>query len=94
MMINELPQESLWSLAGIGNEQLKMNSVAIAMGGGVRIGIEDNIWFDRARAKLASNSDLLKRIHVIANANEREIMQPAELRRQLKLKNGHGEYGR
>ena len=94
MMINELPENSFWSLAGIGNAQLKMNSVAIAMGGGVRVGIEDNIWFDSERTKLASNADLLKRIHVIANANEREAMSPKDLRKLLKLNKGNGEYGR
>ena len=94
MMINDLPDQSLWSLAGIGNAQLKMNSVAIAMGGGVRVGIEDNIWFDEGRTQLASNLDLLKRIHVVANANERQIMRASELRKKLELKPGKGEYGR
>lgn len=94
MMINELPEGSLWSLAGIGKAQLKMNSVAIAMGGGVRVGIEDNIWFDSQRTRLASNSELLERVHVIARANNREVMFPSELRKALKLKNGNGHYGR
>ena len=94
MMINELPENSLWSLAGIGNAQLKMNSVAIAMEGGVRVGIEDNIWFDTNRTKLASNTDLLKRVHVIAKANEREVMSPKELRTKMNLKKGNGAYGR
>lgn len=94
MMVNELPEGSLWSLAGIGNAQLKMNSVAIAMGGGVRVGIEDNIWFDANRSRLATNSDLLARVHVIARANEREVMSPAALRAALNLRKGCGEYGR
>jgi hypothetical protein len=36
IMIRDLPEQSYWSLAGIGNSQLSMNSVAIATGGGVR----------------------------------------------------------
>ena len=94
MMINELPGDSQWSLAGIGSAQLKMNSVAIAMGGGVRVGIEDNIWYDSRRTRLASNQDLLERIHVIAKANERDIMPASELRERLNLKPGYGSYGR
>ena len=39
VMINDLPEESLWSLAGIGDAQLKMNALSIAIGGGVRVGI-------------------------------------------------------
>lgn len=94
MMLNDLPKDALWSLAGIGNAQLKMNSISLAIGGGVRVGIEDNIWFDNARTKLASNSDLLKRVHTIANANERALMTPREFRIKMNLKSGNGSYGR
>ena len=76
MMINELPDASFWSLAGIGNAQLKMNSTAIAMGGGVRVGLEDNIWFDSHRTTLATNSTLLERIHNLARVNERADNDP------------------
>ena len=94
MMLNDLPKDALWSLAGIGNAQLKMNSISLAIGGGVRVGIEDNIWFDNARTKLASNSDLLKRVHTIANANGRALMTPREFRIKMNLKSGNGSYGR
>jgi len=94
VMINDLPDNSIWSLAGVGNAQLKTNSIAIAYGGGVRVGLEDNIWFDTRRTRLASSSDLLKRIHRLAEANERKFMHPAELRKLLNLKPGNGEYGR
>ncbi|MEM9076054.1 MAG: 3-keto-5-aminohexanoate cleavage protein [Bacteroidota bacterium] len=94
IMINDLPESSLWSLAGIGNAQLKMNSVAIASGGGVRVGIEDNVWFDSNRTKLATNTSLVERIHTIANANEREIMTPSEFRKMMKLNDGKSTYGR
>jgi len=93
VMVNDLPENSLWSVGGIGHFQLVMNSVAVAIGGGVRIGLEDNIWFDKERTRLAKNIDLLKRIHAIAKANGREFMSPAELRIRLKLKKGDGEYG-
>lgn len=94
MMVNELPNDSYWSLAGIGNAQLKMNSTAIAMGGGVRVGIEDNIWYDAERTELATNAALLKRIHNLARVNERTVMKSAELRERLHLKPGNGNYGR
>ena len=94
VMINDLPEGSLWSLAGIGNEQLKMNSLSLAFGGGVRVGIEDNIWYDIQRTKLAQNSDLLKRVHVIANANGRSVMSSKEFRQKMNLEPGNGRYGR
>jgi uncharacterized protein (DUF849 family) len=94
VMINDLPDNSYFSLAGIGNDQLMMNSLAIAIGGGVRIGIEDNIWFDTERTKLATNSELIERIHVIAKANNRKIMAPKEFRAKMNLAPGNGVYGR
>jgi len=93
IMIKDLPEGSYWSLAGIGSAQLKMNSVSIAIGGGVRVGLEDNIWYDTSRTKLASNIDLIKRIHTIAAANEREIMTPNEFRIKMNLEMGDGKYG-
>jgi len=94
IMIGDLPEESFWALGGIGGGQLVLNSVAIAFGGGVRIGLEDNIFFDQKRTKLARNADLLHRIHTIAEANERQLMTSQELRRILKLEEGRGKYGR
>lgn len=94
IMIRDLPADSFWSLAGIGDWQLPMNSVAIAMGGGVRIGLEDNIYYDPGRTRLASNSDLLRRIHTVAEANGRALMTAQRLRQLLNLGPGYGEYGR
>lgn len=94
IMIRDLPEQSFWSLAGIGDAQLKMNSIAIAAGGGVRVGLEDTIWYDPARATLAQNGTLVKRIHQLAEANERSVMSPRELRMHLHLQPGQGDYGR
>jgi len=94
IMIQDLPQNSLWSLGGVGDAQLKVNSIAIATGGGVRVGLEDNIWYDPTRTRLTSNSELIRRIHKLAEANQREIMTPAELRKLLNLQSGNGKYGR
>jgi uncharacterized protein (DUF849 family) len=94
VLINDLPPNSIWSAGAIGDFQLTINSVAIAIGGGVRVGLEDNIWFDRARKKLARNIDLVKRIHVLCEANGRKLMPSSELRDILKLEAGNnGRYG-
>jgi uncharacterized protein (DUF849 family) len=94
VMLRDLPPNSLWSLGGVGDCQLMMNSIAASIGCGVRVGLEDNIWYDPSRTKLARNSELIRRIHRLAETNERKIMTPAELRRLLNLENGHGHYGR
>ncbi|MBN1152139.1 MAG: 3-keto-5-aminohexanoate cleavage protein [Dehalococcoidia bacterium] len=94
VMVRDLPPETYWSFAGIGDAQLTMNAVAIAMGGGVRVGLEDQIWFDSRRSRLASNVDLLKRVRALADIHERSIMTPSELRQHLRLEPGGGVYGR
>ena len=83
--MRELAENSLWSLAGIGNQQLPMNALAIAMGGGVRVGLEDNIYFDASRSRLATNDELLERVHDLAKLHGRRIMGSAELREHLSM---------
>jgi uncharacterized protein (DUF849 family) len=68
VMTNDLPAGSFWSVGGVGDYQLELNSVALAAGGGVRVGIEDNIWFDVDRTKLATNLELIERILRIGTA--------------------------
>ncbi len=94
VMLNDLPTDALISLAGVGTEQTMINFLAIAIGKGVRVGLEDNIWYDTQRTKLATNSELIERIHIVAKANNREIMTPSEFRAQMKMEPGFGSYGR
>jgi uncharacterized protein (DUF849 family) len=84
-MVNELPPNSIWSAGGIGNVQLKANMLSLLSGGGVRIGLEDNIWYDTDRSRLASNMDLLKRIIEFTKVIGREPFTPAETRKLLGL---------
>ncbi len=84
-MIQELPPDALYSVGGIGDDQLTMNAVSIAYGGGVRTGLEDNIWFDQERTRLATNYELLQRVVALADARGRQVMTPKKFRRLLKL---------
>jgi 3-keto-5-aminohexanoate cleavage enzyme len=86
VMVNDLPDNAYCSMGAIGNYQLQINSMAISMGFGIRIGLEDNIWYDKARTAPARNIDLLERVHLIAEANQRRVMKPLELRKILRLK--------
>jgi len=66
LMVSELPPDSIWATAGIGDSQLKMNLISMLSDGGVRVGLEDNIWFDEERTTLATNYSLVQRIVRIA----------------------------
>jgi len=85
LMLKELPEGSFWSVGGVGNFQLAMNIMALAAGGGVRTGLEDNIWFDAERTKLATNRDLIERIVSIAGAMGLQPYRPSEVRRLLQI---------
>lgn len=85
LMIKELPEGSIWSVGGVGNEQLKVNIMSILSGGGVRIGIEDNIWYDTERTELATNRALVERILNIAKTLGFRPYTPKEARELLGL---------
>ena len=70
----ELPKGSLIALGGIGQQQLDAHLMAMGLGWGVRVGLEDNIHFDRKRQNVATNMELLKRIHEMAELAQRELM--------------------
>jgi uncharacterized protein (DUF849 family) len=89
MMIQELPEPYVCSVGGIGGSQLTLNSAAIAFGLGVRVGIEDNTWYDEKRTCLAKNIDLIKRIHTIISANNKMLMKSKNLRKLLCLNDAH-----
>ena len=83
LMVRDLPEDSLWSVGGVGDSQLPMNAMAIITGGGVRVGLEDNIWYDEERTRLASNRDLIERVLTIAKAMGREPYTAKEARKVL-----------
>ncbi|MEO8066758.1 MAG: 3-keto-5-aminohexanoate cleavage protein [Flavobacteriales bacterium] len=63
--LSALPQDGLHTVAfgGMGQHQDTAARAAVRRGLGVRIGIEDNIWMDHTRTQLATNMDLLRRVH-------------------------------
>ena len=85
LMTKELPEGSIWSAGGVGDYQLPMNVIAIVADGGVRIGLEDNIWYDAERTRLATNRDLVKRIVMISEGMGLVPFTPKEARELLKL---------
>jgi 3-keto-5-aminohexanoate cleavage enzyme len=85
LMIKELPTGSVWSVGGVGNYQFDMNLMALIAGGGVRVGLEDNLWYDYKRTKLATNSDLVERIICIAKMMGRQPLTSKEARKLLDL---------
>lgn len=92
-MIKDLPQQTILSIGGVGNQQLNANALAIAMNYGIRVGLEDNIWFDQSRTHLATNLELIQRAHHIIKATNKDVMSSLELRELLGLNTEKGKYG-
>jgi 3-keto-5-aminohexanoate cleavage enzyme len=65
-MIQMLPAASIWSVGGIGQNQLDANVISLAAGGHIRVGLEDALFFDRKKEDLADNLRLVRRISQIA----------------------------
>jgi len=82
-MVQSLPRGAAWGATGIGKFQLIINTAAILMGGHVRVGLEDNIYYDSKNDKLATNAMLIERIVRFAHEVGREIARPDEARKLL-----------
>jgi 3-keto-5-aminohexanoate cleavage enzyme len=84
-MVEDLPATSVWSAAGIGLFQLPMNTLAIAMGGHCRVGLEDNIYYGFDRGELATNPGLVDRVAQLAEIFGRPLASSIRARELLGL---------
>jgi len=84
-LAHSLPPDANWGAAGIGRFQFYVNSMAITMGGHIRVGLEDNIYYDCKKREITTNLELVKRIVKVAKACEREIATPSEARQIIGL---------
>ncbi len=82
-LVDDLPAGCTWSVAGIGKRQLPMAMAAIAMGGHVRVGLEDNLFYSRGR--LARNEELVARVARLAAEAGRSVATPERARKVLGL---------
>ncbi len=82
-LADSLPPDATWTVAGIGKAEIPLATAAIAMGGHVRVGIEDNLYLPNGT--LATNAQLVETIATIAKTMGRDLASPAEARRILSL---------
>jgi 3-keto-5-aminohexanoate cleavage enzyme len=82
-MVESIPEGCTWSVAGIGRAQLPLATAAILLGGHVRVGLEDNLYY--SKGVLATNEALVARVVRLATELGRPLATPAEARRILRL---------
>lgn len=83
-LVESLPAGCSWSVAGIGRAELPLGVMAIILGGHVRVGFEDNVYYSKG-VLASSNAQLVARISRLAGELGREIATPSEARRILGL---------
>lgn len=84
-MVHSIPAGSTWTAAALGRNQFLIAAIAIAMGGHVRVGFEDNIYLSKG-VLAKSNGQMVEKVVRIAKELGREIASPAEAREILSLK--------
>jgi uncharacterized protein (DUF849 family) len=76
-----------WSVLGAGRNQMTIAAIAGAMGGNVRVGLEDSLWLSKGQLA-ATNAAQVERVRNILEGLGREIATPDEAREILELKGG------
>jgi 3-keto-5-aminohexanoate cleavage enzyme len=81
---NLLPKNATWSAFGIGKMNLPIMLATIALGGHIRVGMEDNLYYSKGRLA-TSNVEFVERAKRIINEADKEVATPDEARRILSL---------
>ncbi|WP_095588645.1 3-keto-5-aminohexanoate cleavage protein [Actibacterium ureilyticum] len=82
-MVNNVPDDWIWSAFSLGRHQMPYVAAAVLAGGNVRVGLEDNLWLGKGR--LATNAELVERaVGIIENLGAR-VIGPEAVRSRLGL---------
>ncbi len=81
-MRSQLPAGASWTVAGIGAAQLPLATMAIILGGHVRVGFEDNVYYRKGELA-SSNAQLVERVARISREHDRAVATPDEARKIL-----------
>ena len=84
-LVSQIPAGSTWTATGIGRAAFELAAPAIAMGGNVRVGFEDNLYLSKG-VLAKSNGELVKKVADLAALLGRPVATPAEARGILGLR--------
>ncbi|MFJ7972716.1 3-keto-5-aminohexanoate cleavage protein [Psychrobacillus sp. NPDC096389] len=83
-LVDSIPKGSTWSAIGASKEQLTINTMSILLGGHVRVGMEDSVYYRKGELA-TTNAQFVKRIVELAGILGREVATPDEARKILQL---------
>jgi 3-keto-5-aminohexanoate cleavage enzyme len=81
-MIEAVPADAHWTVTAIGRHQAPLTTLGIVLGGGVRVGFEDNVYLYKGELA-TSNAQFVERVVKIAREVGREVATVAETRALL-----------
>jgi len=84
-LLGYLPERSTWSVIGIGKTHLPMSMMGLILGGHIRVGMEDNVYYTKS-GLAKSNAQFVERIIRIAKEYGREVATPQDARKILSLR--------
>jgi 3-keto-5-aminohexanoate cleavage enzyme len=90
-LLKDFPKDALWLCSAIGPFQLPLTTLATLMGGHVRVGLEDNVYYARGQ-KASGNAQLVERTVRIAHELNRPVATPAQARQMLGLNSKPSQY--
>lgn len=83
-LVDNLPAQSEWQAMAIGQHQLPLTTMGVILGGHVRVGMEDNVYY-RYGELAESNAQFVERAADIAERLERPVATPEDARELLGL---------
>ena len=84
-LVNHLPEDCTWSTFGIGRGANEILLAGIAMGGNVRVGLEDNVYYNKG-VLAESNEQFIARVSRLAREVGKEVATPDDAREILGLR--------
>ncbi len=83
-MIDAVPEGSSWQVVCIGKHQVPLSTMVLAMGGNIRVGFEDNVYYEHG-VLAVSNAQMVERAVRIARELGREIATAEEAREMMQV---------
>ena len=84
-LVETIPSGSTWSVMGAGASQFPMATLAMVLGGHVRVGFEDNLYISKG-VFAESNAQFVRKVAEMARVLERELANPDETREILGIR--------
>jgi len=83
-LVDSLPKDATWCVTGIGRNEFPLAAAAIAMGGNVRVGFEDNLYLEKG-VLAKSNAELVSKVVALSRLLGRAIATSDEARKILHI---------